>query len=105
EGERLIAAGIVDDAQRRLRIARRDEVEVVARPVEVRELRPAELALRRLPVLPVPQQLVTQLDEASARIPDRHPHAGCVSLTSPTCAVPRQSGRCGRRLRGSIHYD
>ena len=40
-----------------------DDVEVVARPIELIELRPCELALRRGRILPQPQQPVSCLDE------------------------------------------
>ena len=75
ERERPIAARIVDDAQRWRVVARGDHVEVVVRPVELLEGRPAELALRTRPVLPEAQQQVPQLEKAAAGAHDGAPHS------------------------------
>ncbi len=54
---------LVDDPQRRPRIALGHAVEIIERPIEALRLRPAEIATGRLAILAMPQQEVARGDE------------------------------------------
>src|SRR5690242_13079523 len=54
-----LAAALVDKPQCRLPVAARERVEMVERPIEALEFRPAELAIGGVVILAIPQQEVT----------------------------------------------
>ncbi len=116
----LLAAALVDDPQREAVIALRHRVEIVERPVEPVEHRPAEIAVRGLVIGAMGQQEVARFEELGCRHrftlpvwPDgrmrRPKRQGRGSLpappastpTSPASAIPALANRPSRPCAAS----
>ena len=68
EGQGLVEPRIIHQAQRTLLVAGGDAVKIVARPVEMAEMRPLECALRLRGRDPVAQEPIPKLDECLAAV-------------------------------------
>ena len=78
EGQARLRAVFLDHPEGRARVAGGHGVEVVQRPVEVRQRGPAEVAVGRLVIVAVPEQEIARLEEGLQLLGCHHvPPNGC----------------------------
>ena len=101
EGKLGFAGALVDQPQRRLRIAARHRIEIIQGPIETVELRPAEIAIGGRIIFAMPDQKIARRQEGCCvigchlRSPARRGNKLFLltrnTARTPLCAIPCQT--------------